>query len=153
MGNHRERVETQKPKESSGNPTETLHYNSPQEMGKPDIPQREAADMCKQMELLRREHSKQLEDQEQKNKEDLDSLRIELNQKNKMKMETLKKEMEKLKEEVADRNSNQTRKTERLDSEERAREGAIPKTRNLNHNPSSILSRQRGYRTKVHTQG
>ena len=57
-------------------------------------------------------------------------MRIELDQKNKMEMETLRKEMEKLKREVTDRSKDQSRKTDVLDSEVRAREGAIPKVRN-----------------------
>ena len=41
--------------------------------------------------------------------------------------------MEKLKKEITDRNINQARETDALVSEERAKEGAIPKTRNTNN--------------------
>ena len=75
------------------------------------------------MEHLRKDHSRQLREQEQKNKESMESLRKELNQKNSTEIDTLRKELEVLNLKVKEKDQELINKAKKGDSEKGAQGG------------------------------
>ena len=86
----RDTAKAQKTKEDLGSPIESKHHDSPLKHDKIDMTQKEVVELNRQMEMLRKEHSRQLEEQEQKSKESMESLRQELDQKNRNELDSEK---------------------------------------------------------------
>ena len=103
-GNHREGVKNLRSNEGSDEPSQILHHN-PQEGNGPTVPQEDT------LEQLKVQHSRQLEVQEQKYREDMNSLKRELEEKNKSDMEALRSQMEELRKQMV---NNQPRQADGL---------------------------------------
>ena len=75
------------------------------------------------MDDLKRDHDRQLKEQEQKNKENMENLRKELDQKNSAEIETLRKELDMLNLMVKEKDLELIKKTEKGDSEKGVQQG------------------------------